>query len=128
MMNIGNLHSKFEELFDVSVNKNKFTNSIMNRGAWTPVPNEIWEKPITHKAIVVFLYLLSQAEDWQPSIKCIAKGCDCNRKTVMFALEELVAAKMVTITVQGLGLRNEYMLHSVKDWNFDEFYITHAQK
>jgi hypothetical protein len=46
----------------------------------------------------------------------------------MLAIEELVKAKMVSVEPQGLGLRNEYVIHSVKDWDFDEFYVANAQK
>lgn len=106
----------------MSINKNKLIESITSRGDFTIVPNELWSLNITHKAKIVYVFILMQSQKWEPSIRCIAAGVNYGNDAVLQAIKELQRVKMIEIMPRGPGLRNEYFLTSIKEWDFSEVY------
>jgi hypothetical protein len=109
-------------VFSMSINKNKLIESITSRGGFTIVPNEIWSLPITHKAKLVYVFILMQAQKWEPSIRSIGSGVNYGNDAVLQAIKELQRVKMIEIMPRGPGLRNEYYLTPIEEWNFTEVY------
>ena len=103
----------------MSVNKQKIQRDIQGRSGYTKVPNKIWGLKISQKSKIIYVYLISQAESWEPSIRDIALGTGYNSDSVMRAIKELTRCNMVSTVSRGSGLRNEYIFNDLKEWNFD---------
>lgn len=102
----------------MSINKSKLTKSIQDRGGYFTGPNEIWTLPISSKAKIVYLYLISQSDTWNPGSREIAAGTSIGRDSVREALKELEFNKMITISEGPHGLRNVYDIAGLKEWDF----------
>lgn len=102
----------------MSVNKNELNKSISSRGQFSLIPNEIWTLPISMKAKIAYMYLLSQSESWNPGVRGIAEGTSMSVPTVRTALKELEDCHMITVSESAQGLRNIYVFNSIESWNF----------
>lgn len=101
----------------MSVNKSKLARSIMNRGQWSPQPNELWNMPISVKAKSAYCYLLAQSDSWNPGLKGIAAGISMSINSARAAIKELEDANMVIVEQSPNGLRNVYIFTGVDEWN-----------
>ena len=102
----------------MSVNKSELTRSISQRGHFSIIPNEIWTLELSMKAKIVFLYLLSQSDTWNPGLRGIAEGTSISVPTARLALKELEDANMITVSESIQGLRNVYCFTSMECWKF----------
>ena len=101
----------------MSINKSKLTKSIQDRGNYTPIPNDIWSCPISCKAKIIYVYLLSNSDKWNPGIREIANSTGVSTDTVSKSLIELENACMLQIIKpEYRGMRTQYIFSSVLDW------------
>jgi hypothetical protein len=103
----------------MSVNKSDLTKSIQSRGQYSIVPNEIWNLPLSKHAKIVYIFIISQADTWNPGTRQIAEGTCSSLTTVCNALKELQDHYMLIIDVAPTGLRNVYRITGLSDWCFD---------
>ena len=101
----------------MSVNKSKLAKSIMDRGQWSPQPNELWSMPISVKAKSAYCYLLAQQDNWNPGLKGIATGISMSINSARAAIKELEDANMISVEQSPNGLRNVYTFTGVDEWN-----------
>lgn len=104
----------------MSVNKNKLIQEIFGeKKDWSPVPHKLWTAPIKASSKAVWCFIASQSEKWEPSYPDIAHGTGLSESSVLRSVKELVRAKMLYINPRPAGLRNEYVINSTKEWDFD---------
>lgn len=108
---------QLDEEYFMSVNKSKLAKSIMDRGQWSPQPNELWSMPISVKAKSAYCYLLAQSDTWNPGLKGIATGISMSVNSARAAIKELEDANMITVEQSPNGLRNIYTFTGVNEWN-----------
>lgn len=104
----------------MSVNKSKLSRSIQNRGQYFIGPNEIWSLPISSKAKLTYIYLISQSDSWNPGIRVISDAIGIGREGVADALSELEQKKMIEIVDNGTGMRKTYMVNGIEEWILEE--------
>lgn len=102
----------------MSLNKTKLQKGILSRAGYTPVPNELLTVLAGEaSAVVVWLYLFGQADEWQPSIRQICKGTGMENKRVLRALATLQERGMLIIHEgEARFMKNEYVLTDISQW------------
>ena len=103
----------------MSVNKRSFVKSVMDSGNYTPVPNLLWQVPISATAKSVFVFIISQGENWNPGMRSIADGVGISRNTIARAINELQAAGMIQIDQGAKGFRQVYTIQNVEFWKVE---------
>jgi len=78
-----------------------------NKGKFTIVPNEIFKKGLSLKAIGLYVYLNSKPEDWNFTYKGISSQLKEGEKAIRGAVKELVKAKML-IRIPKKGDNGEF--------------------
>lgn len=101
----------------MSINKSALTKSIQDRGNYTTLPNDIWSTPISTKAKIVYIYLLSNREKWAPGTREIASATAIGRDSVKAAIQELEAHSMILVDrPEQAGLRITYVFTAIENW------------
>lgn len=103
----------------MSLNKSKLVKSIQDRGQYTVVPNDLWEKPIKPSAKIVYVFIISQSDGWHPGQRSIATRTGYSQSTVSNALQDLQDTNMLEIISNGVGMRHTYIINAIEEWNFD---------
>jgi hypothetical protein len=101
----------------MSVNKTRLSNSILKRGNYAPVPNELWSLKLSIRAKTAYCYLVAQSEDWRPGLRSIAEGISASVNTARAAIKELEDANMIEVEHSPNGLRNIYSFTGIDEWN-----------
>ena len=76
--------------------KKNYQLDLANTGNYFLVPNAIYEMKLPASHIMVFGYMISNAEDFHPSIGLISKTCTLSRSTVRMALRNLETRGLLT--------------------------------
>ena len=100
----------------MSVNKSKLSRSIQSRGQYFIGPNEIWSLPLSTKAKITYIFLISQSDSWNPGTREIADAIGMGRDSVTEALAELQEVNMISIIDNGQGMRKTYMVNGIEEW------------
>jgi len=100
----------------MSVNKSKLSRSIQSRGQYFIGPNEIWSLPLSTKAKITYIFLISQSDSWNPGTREIADAIGMGRDSVTEALAELQNRNMISIIDNGHGMRKTYMVNGIEEW------------
>ena len=101
----------------MSINKSKLQKSIQRRANFTQVPNDIWAQPISAKAKIVFVYLLTNSEKWSPGHREIAAATGVRKQSLPGFFKELEDQSLLTIhKATQSGMRDEYEFTDIEDW------------
>lgn len=107
----------------MSVNKDKVTRGMSNRGQFCMVPNELStfkiheDAPTSAIAERIWLYLFSQSETWEPGQRKMADDLRVCKDQVKKGLDALQQANMVhIIKPEKKGLRDLYELQIPEEW------------
>ena len=102
----------------MSKNRNKIVEHARNSGnGFTPVPNELWKMPISNNAKLVFTYLISCFEDFDPGYDKIQENCALGKDSIRSAIDEMVQRNMIAKHSGDRGMRNTYSFIEVDSWN-----------
>lgn len=108
----------------MSVNKDKVTRGMSDRGQFCMVPNELAtfiihdDAPTSAIAERIWLYLFSQSETWEPGQRKMADDLRVCTSQIKKGLNALQQANMLTIMKPDRkGLRDLYELQVPDDWN-----------
>ena len=78
---------------------------------------KIFEMGLSSSSILVFLYLCSNSEEFNPSTRYVAKRLDVSPTTVTKALRELVQHNIIELITKGKpGHSAEYRFLNPKGW------------
>jgi hypothetical protein len=111
--------ASYEECFFMSANKKVLAKEIRKKKRnFTIVPNELWEADVSAAAKIVWVYLLSNADNFDPSTRLIAKRVGLTRKALERVMRELQDAGMIRHKAGARGDRNQhlYVLESMLRW------------
>lgn len=101
----------------MSMNKNSVCREVQEIKNYTMIPNSIWDLDISGKARIVWIYLQSNAPQFDPSSRMIAKKTDLCRLSVQNALSELSAGGLIDIIpAKKRGVRTRYRMRGPADW------------
>ncbi len=107
----------------MSVNKDKVTRGMSNRGQFCMVPNELStfkiheDAPVSAVSERIWLYLFSQSETWEPGQRKIAEDLRVCTSQIKKGLDALQQANMLKIIKPDRkGLRDLYELQIPEEW------------
>jgi DNA-binding transcriptional regulator GbsR (MarR family) len=81
------------------------------------MPNEIFQLDINKSSMLIYLYILGQAETWTPGLRMIADALGMSVNTVRKYLKELQDANMIIVESQDQqGTRQRYILTGTDTW------------
>jgi predicted DNA-binding transcriptional regulator len=90
------------------------------RKGYFKVPFQIKSMGLSSKALMVYFYLCSYSEDFNPSVRYLASELGISKVTVKDCLDELVTKQIIVLLKQGNRTKpNEYMFNSPKKWRKD---------
>ena len=90
------------------------------RKGYFKVPFQIKSMGLNNKTLLVYFYLCSCSEEFNPSVRYLASELGISKVTVKECLEELVTKGIITLIKQGKRTKpNEYMFNSPKKWRKD---------
>jgi hypothetical protein len=97
----------------MSFNKSALRQEILQRKQYSVVPNNLIEAVQGNAAaLVVWLYLFNQAEDWHPSIRQIMKATRLSQHTVEAAIQFLCDIEWLAIIKQDKRKKSLYIMKS----------------
>jgi len=82
----------------MAIDKTDYMDTLLARGRYTSVANEILEIDISTHAKIIFIYLISKPSKWVSSRNNISNNLNMSRSTVTDALKELANRSMISIS------------------------------
>ena len=90
------------------------------RKGYFKVPYQIKSMDLNSKSILIYMYLCSYSEDFNPSVRYLASELGISKAKVNESLDELINKGIIQLIKQGNRTKpNEYMFNSPKKWRKD---------
>jgi len=98
-------------------NKEALSNSLIKQGGYYKAPNRLYNIDLSIGSIALYNYLISNAEDFNPAARVIAKSLNISRTTVHKLLKELTNRNLIAcIEPGGKNRVSKFAFRSMKDW------------
>lgn len=89
--------------------------SISHIEGYTVVPNLLWSMPVSNNAKLIYCYLISRSENFNPGYKVMRIDCGLGNNSIQSAIHELCMYGMISLS-QSNGSRNFYVLSDLDEW------------
>jgi hypothetical protein len=82
----------------MGIDKSEYMDSLMGRGRFVSVANELLETEISTSSKLIFIYVLSKPSNWSSSRNNVAANLRISKNTVSDCLRELEKCNMIAIS------------------------------